>query len=182
MEQAGSLLKRGYVFEMLALPFYPTMHCPGPQAKRLRVLLGGLFLCRWGADSPFPQPKAPHPHPCAPSMSSCGRNATSCIGERRQSSWKASPCPTPIPLSVLLISPPPVALPLTTYSISNLKCRCSLPQGHNSLPRCLLSSSWLASQGQRQWGKQSPSGILLLFGHNPGQAQKEVYSQAGPSM
>lgn len=101
LKQAGSLLKRGYVFEMLALPFYPTMHCPGPQAKRLRVLLGGLFLCRWGADSPFPQPKAPHPHRCAPSMSSCGRNATSCTGERRQSSWKASPCPTPIPLSVL---------------------------------------------------------------------------------
>lgn len=177
----------------LALPSYPTMHCPGPQAKKPRVFLGGPFLCRWGANGPFPQPKAP-PYPHAPSMSSCGRNATCFIGERsalgkggRQSRWKASPCPPPI-TPFVLCGPccphfsPLVTLPLTMHSISNLKWRCCLPQGHDSLPRCLLSSSWQASRGQRQWEKQSPSGIPLLFGHNPGQAQKEVYSQGGPRM
>lgn len=116
MERAGSLLKSGYVFGMLALPFYPTMHCPGLQAKRLRVLLGGPFLCRWGANSPFPKPKAPHPHPCAASMSSCGRNATCFMekglrGDRGQSSWKASLAPLP---SLFLFSVAPLSsfLPL----------------------------------------------------------------------
>lgn len=44
---------------LLALPFYPTMHWAGHQAKGLRFFWEP-FLCRWGADnSPTPAKRPP---------------------------------------------------------------------------------------------------------------------------
>lgn len=117
----------------------------------------GAFLCRWGANSPLPQPKAALGPKHELMWPECHLFYWRKIytEERRQPRWKASSCPTPIPLSVplqpLLSSflALLVTLPFTMHSISNLKCRCFLPLGQDTLPLCLLSSSWQASQGQK---------------------------------
>lgn len=62
----------------LALPFYPTMHWAGLQAK-------GLTVLEWGPSSAGGEQTAPCPGQelCkVPSMSSCGRNAA-CFTEKR---------------------------------------------------------------------------------------------------
>lgn len=137
---ARSLLESCCVCGTLALPFYPTIHWAGPQAKGLRVVVGegGPFLCRWGADSPLPQLKAHQGSKHELMWPECHLFYWRKIcAKERQPRWKASSCPThsplPVPLEPLQSSLPAllVTLPLT---LQPEMWMCFLPLGQDPLP------------------------------------------------
>lgn len=74
---------------------------------------------------------------------------------------------------------PPVALPHHTYSISNLKCRCSWPQGHDSLPRLSAVLILAGFPGTETVGKAKPSGIPSCLLSSTTQPSPEGGLQSG---
>lgn len=188
-ERAGEL----HVSRTLALPFYPTMHRAGPQAKGLRFF-GGAFSLQVGSRQ-LPTPAKRHPltttkapkhelrwpeHHLLNWRKVCTKHKQQPQMESLLLLQTQPRLPSFSPSAALLSLLPAllVTLLLTLHPIPNVKCGYFLPLGQDS-----LSQLCCPHLGRLPGGRRKSKALWdVLPHHSPGWPGKEVYSQCDHSL